>query len=64
MVDISVVGEEFRRKTLATMAGPVVVEADETGRAWLIVGTDSGFEGLTRLYYDRISFTLAPVEPA
>ncbi len=59
-----IVGEEFRRKTLDTMAGPVVVEADETGRAWLIVGTDSGFEGLTRLYYDRISFTLTPVEPA
>ncbi len=59
-----IVGEEFRRKTLDTMAGPVVVEADEAGRAWLIVGTDSGFEGLTRLYYDRISITLAPVEPA
>ena len=58
-----IVGEEFRRKTLDTMAGPVV-EADEAGRAWLIVGTDSGFEGLTRLYYDRISFTLTPVEPA
>ncbi|MDE0351437.1 MAG: hypothetical protein OXM57_01905 [bacterium] len=59
-----IAGEEFRRKTLDSMDGPVVVEADEAGRAWLIVGTDSGFEGLTRLYYDRISFTLTPVEPA
>ena len=59
-----IVGDEFRRKTLDTMDGPVVVEADEAGRAWLIVGTDSGFEGLTRLYYDLISFTLTAVEPA
>jgi len=59
-----IVGDEFRRKTLDSMDGPVVVEADEAGRAWLIVGTDSGFEGLTRLYYDRISFTLTPVDPA
>ena len=57
-------GEEFRRKTLDSMDGAVVVAADEAGRAWLIVGTDSGCEGLTRLYYDRISFTLTPVEPA
>lgn len=60
----NIVGEEFRRKTLESMDGPVEVEADEAGRAWLIVGTDSGFEGLTRLYYDRISFALIPVEPA
>ncbi|MDE0368773.1 MAG: PEP-CTERM sorting domain-containing protein [bacterium] len=59
-----IVGDEFRVKTLDSMDGRVVVEADEEGRAWLIVGTDSGFEGLTRLYYDRISFTLTPVEPA
>ncbi|MYF83270.1 MAG: PEP-CTERM sorting domain-containing protein [Acidimicrobiia bacterium] len=59
-----IVGDEFRRKTLDSMDGPVVVAADAAGRVWLIVGTDSGFEGLTRLYYDRISFTLTPIEPA
>ena len=32
------------------------------GRVWLIVGTDSGFEGLTALYYSRISYTLSTVE--
>ena len=50
-----IVGDEFRLKTLDSMDGTVVVEADDSGGAWLIVGTDSGFEGLTRLYYDRIS---------
>lgn len=41
----------------------MIVEADTAGNAWLIVGADSGFEGLTRLYYDRITYTLTPVEP-
>ena len=59
-----IVGDEFRLKTLDSMDSPVVVEADDSGSAWLIVGTDSGFEGLTRLYYDRISFTLTPIEPS
>ena len=39
------------------------MEADNTGSAWLIVGTDSGFEGLTSLYYHRITYTLTPVDP-
>lgn len=30
---------------------------DNTGAAWLAVGTDSGFEGLTRLYYTEIAAT-------
>ena len=59
-----IVGDEFRIKTLDSMDRPVVVKADDAGSAWLIVGTDSGFEGLTRLYYDRISFTLTPLEPS
>ena len=57
-----IVGNEFRLKTLDNMESPVVVTADDSGGAWLIVGTDSGFEGLTRLYYDRISFTLTPID--
>jgi heat shock protein HslJ len=34
------------------------VTADENGAVWFIVGTDSGFEGLTTLYYDAISVVL------
>ena len=50
---------EYRIKTLEGPDLPVSVEADDEGRVWLVVGTDSGFEGLTRLYYARISYTLA-----
>lgn len=34
--------------------GTVSATADALGNLWLIVGTDSGFEGLTVLYYDEI----------
>ena len=27
---------------------------DGTGRLWVFVGTDSGFEGLTAVYYDQV----------
>ena len=50
---------EYRIKTLDNVGLALRVEADDEGRVWLVVGTDSGFEGLTRLYYARISYTLA-----
>ncbi|MDE0169189.1 MAG: hypothetical protein OXK16_12980 [bacterium] len=59
-----VVAGEFRIKTLDNLDSPVTVEADGAGSVWLVVGSDSGFEGLTRLYYDRITFTLTPVVPS
>ncbi len=34
------------------------VTADEDGVVWFIAGTDSGFEGLTTLYYDTITVVL------
>lgn len=37
---------------------PQEVRADESGSLWLIVGTDSGFEGKTVLYYQEIEVTL------
>lgn len=30
------------------------VKTDAQGACWLVVGTDSGYEGLTRLYYQKI----------
>lgn len=37
------------------------VTANENGELWLLVGTDSGFEELTRLYYQSIRVKLFPV---
>lgn len=36
----------------------ISVKPNEAGEIWLFVGTDSGFEGLTVLYYDRIKVFL------
>ena len=37
------------------------VAANSAGELWLLVGTDSGFEGRTTLYYQRIDVKLTPV---
>ena len=58
-----VLGKEYRIKTLDNKDLPLMVDTDSEGRVWLIVGTDSGFEGLSALYYSRISYTLSTVEP-
>lgn len=41
-----------------THVHPFAVQTDEAGTLWLLVGTDSGYEGLTRLYFQRIEVTL------
>lgn len=55
-------GREYRIKTLNNDGRPLTVETDGEGGVWLIVGTDSGFEGLTTLYYDRITYHLRLVD--
>lgn len=37
---------------------PQQLRSDSEGNLWIIVGTDSGFEGTTTLYYNSITFTL------
>ncbi|MDT8324441.1 MAG: hypothetical protein RRA94_10035 [Bacteroidota bacterium] len=39
------------------------VTTDGTGGAWVIIGTDSGFEGITTLYYNRIVVTFSDPTP-
>ena len=48
---------EFHREGTHTKA----VTADANGNLYLLIGTDSGFEGLTRLFYRRIQIILTPV---
>ena len=51
---------EYALKTVGNTL-PFVAETDETGTLWLIVGTDSGFEGSTTIYYDRIDVRIEKV---
>lgn len=41
-----------------TLERPVMTDGE--GRLWLLVGTDSGFEGRTELYYDTVEVVLTP----
>ena len=43
-------------------AEPITAKTNGTGELWLLVGTDSGFEGLTTLYYNKIK-VVAEVKP-
>lgn len=44
------------------LSGEHEVTTDENGNLWLLVGTDSAFEGITTMYYQRIRVILTPVE--
>ena len=48
-------GEEYALMTLSNEGRNFQVLTDDQGKAWLIVGTDSGFEGPTKVYYNSIS---------
>lgn len=39
---------------------PFKAKTNDKGELWLFVGTDSGFEGLTTLYYQRVQVSIAP----
>ena len=39
-----------------------LVTTDDTGEIWLMVGTDSGYQGLTSLYYTQIDVFLNQVD--
>jgi hypothetical protein len=48
-------GEEYALMSLSSERRDFEVTSDSEGRAWLIAGTDSGFEGPTGVYYSRIT---------
>jgi hypothetical protein len=41
-------------------AQPLTAKTNDKGELWLFVGTDSGFEGFTTLYYQRVRVQLVP----
>jgi hypothetical protein len=45
------VGTDYQRKQLSSAGIGPVVTARAGGTLWIVIGTDSGFEGRTELYY-------------
>ncbi len=50
----------YRLLTRDNRNQPFTISTDAGGVLWLLVGTESGFEGKTALYYDAIRVTLQP----
>ncbi len=53
--------ERWELKSFSSGGESIAVTADENGRVWILVGTDSGFESLTSLYYTRVSVSFEPM---
>ncbi len=50
--------EGYKLITRSNADSPFTAKTNAQGELWLLVGTDSGFEGLTTLYYSNIKVTL------
>lgn len=55
-------GETYELMTLDSSGLGLTATSDAAGRLWVFVGSDSGFEGLTALYYNEIEVELTPAE--
>jgi len=50
--------ETYEIKTLSNQDNPLEGTTDVDGNMWIFAGTDSGFEGLTTLYYTAVNVNL------
>jgi len=55
-------GDEYAIMNLNNQERPFHVTSGEDGSIWVIVGSDSGFEGATTIYYDSIDIRLVETE--
>ncbi|MDQ3393768.1 MAG: hypothetical protein M3512_06610 [Bacteroidota bacterium] len=53
---IGIKGDTFKYTLIEknNLENPISIRTDNNGKMWAIVGTDSGFEGVTTLYYTKI----------
>jgi hypothetical protein len=55
-------GSGFAEKTVQTTTSQrIPLYSNGQGKVWVFVGTDSGYEGLTSLYYKSIEIALEPI---
>jgi hypothetical protein len=51
----------YELKTISTIGGaPLPARTDANGALWVVFGTDSGFEGVTRLFIESVEITAQP----
>lgn len=49
------------RSNAAANAAPFIARSNTNGEIWLFVGTDSGFEGVTTVYYTQVNVVFSTV---
>ena len=49
------------RSNASSNAAPFIARSNSNGEMWLFVGTDSGFEGITTVYYTRVNVVFSAV---
>jgi hypothetical protein len=57
----SLVGEWVLLRRTYTHPYPIIASPADGGQLWVILGTESGFESLTEVYYHRIGVELQPI---
>lgn len=61
---IGIPGNEFTYQIIErnNTSHPFTAKSDKSGKIWVIIGTDSAFEGLTTLYYSSIEIKFDEVK--
>jgi len=54
--------EGYELKKLDNFDRPLTANSDDNGDLWIFIGTDSGFEGRTEIYYSSIEIILEEVK--
>ncbi len=57
-IGISGAGNRYQLIGRSNATKPLTVKTDASGAVWVFVGTDSGFEGSTAVYYDWVNVEL------
>ncbi|RYD41737.1 MAG: hypothetical protein EOP85_12225 [Verrucomicrobiaceae bacterium] len=60
LTDSSSPPETYRLKTLTNAGKPFYFKTDASGKGWIFIGTDSGFEATTSVYFTQVNVTLVP----
>lgn len=51
----------INRTNASSNVAPFIARTNQDGEIWLFVGTDSGFEGITTVYYTKVSVVFSAV---
>ncbi len=59
-VKVPIDGDIYRLKTLSNKGKPFSFKTDASGKGWIFLATDSGFEATTTVYFTHVKVTMVP----